>query len=90
MNRVPRLWRSGMLRIGPPALPGWAYVWFPALRACGHLVGGCMPRFRRSGLSVSLETQPCQSWVVMKKQGRLGKTRDRRNNPQIRLRAVQR
>ena len=30
---VPRLRRSVIVGIDNPALPGWAYVWRPALRA---------------------------------------------------------
>jgi hypothetical protein len=33
MTRVPRLRRSIIIRIDNPALPGWADVWRPALRA---------------------------------------------------------
>jgi hypothetical protein len=32
--RVPRLWRSNDIGIDFPALPDWADVWPPALRAC--------------------------------------------------------
>jgi hypothetical protein len=30
---VPRPWRSNDIGIDVPALPGWADVWLPALRA---------------------------------------------------------